>query len=264
MMSVLANLGLIWLGAALLMTGGWVWQQRHRNTGIVDVLWASGLGMSAVACAVLGTGASVPRLALAVAGGLWGARLAAHLKRRMAGESEDGRYRYLRGRWGDGGARWFAMFQFQALLIAVFSIPFVVVAANPKIHPAATALAMVLWAASILGERVADRQLMRFRSDPANRGRTCRSGLWRYSRHPNYFFEWLHWFTYPLLAIGAPQAAWALLGPAAMLLFLLFISGIPFTEAQALRTRGEDYRDYQRRTSMLIPLPPRRPRGTTP
>jgi steroid 5-alpha reductase family enzyme len=120
------------------------------------------------------------------------------------------------------------------------------------------ALAVLTWCGSVAGEALADRQLARFRADPNHRGRTCRAGLWRYSRHPNYFFEALHWVSYPLLAIGAPFAALAWLGPLVMFFFLRFLSGIPFTEAQALRTRGEDYRDYQHRTSMLIPWPPRR------
>jgi steroid 5-alpha reductase family enzyme len=110
----------------------------------------------------------------------------------------------------------------------------------------------------VAGEYLADHQLARFRADPANGGRTCRSGLWRYSRHPNYFFEWLHWFTYVALAAGSRLAWVALSGPLVMYVFLRWVSGIPFTEAQALRTRGEDYRDYQRRTSMLFPWPPRR------
>ena len=81
--------------------------------------------------------------------------------------------------------------------------------------------------------------------------------MWRYSRHPNYFFEWTHWFAYAVLAIGAPHAWAALIGPALMLTSLLWVSGIPFVEAQSLRSRGEDYREYQRTTSMLLPWWPK-------
>jgi steroid 5-alpha reductase family enzyme len=249
-------LGAIWLVAALVMSIGWQWQQRRSNAGIVDVLWSALLGVSAVACAVTGSGAL--RVLLGVAGGIWGARLALHLAVRMRSEREDGRYRHLRSLWGNSGLRWFAMFQFQALLVTLFSVPFVIAAANRRVVPELLAAAALVWCASVAGEALADRQLAAFRLDPANRGRTCRQGLWRYSRHPNYFFEWVHWFTYPLLAIGAPWAALAWSGPAFMLLFLRYLSGIPFTEAQALRTRGDDYRDYQRNTSILIPWPPRR------
>src|SRR5262249_38496991 len=91
-----------------------------------------------------------------------------------------------------------------------------------------------------------------------NAGRTCRAGLWRYSRHPNYFFEWTHWFAYPLLAVGAGGVFWlSAIGPVIMLLMLYRVSGIPFTEAQALRSRGDDYRDYQRTTSAFVPWFPK-------
>ncbi len=117
-----------------------------------------------------------------------------------------------------------------------------------------------MWLASVGGEAIADRQLAKFRANPANKGKTCRDGLWRYSRHPNYFFEWLHWFAYVLLAIGSPIAWLAWAGPLVMYVFLRWISGIPYTEAQALRTRGEDYARYQRTTPMLIPWFPKEDR----
>jgi steroid 5-alpha reductase family enzyme len=257
-MSAVATLILVWLLSALMMTLGWQWQRRRSNAGIVDVLWASGLAVSALLCAALGPGAAAPRVLLGACGGLWGLRLARYLWRRVRGEAEDGRYQALRARWHQDQRKWFGMFQFQAALIALFSVPFVIVAANPVTHPAWLIAGVAIWCLSVAGEARADAQLARFRADPANRGRTCRAGLWRYSRHPNYFFEWLHWFSYAAFAVGAPHGAAALSGPLVMFLFLRYVSGIPFTEAQALRTRGADYRDYQARTSMLFPWPPRR------
>lgn len=109
---------------------------------------------------------------------------------------------------------------------------------------------------AIAGEGLADRQLNRFKSDPANKGKTCRQGLWYYSRHPNYFFEWLHWISYPLIAMGASFGGWLWLLPLAMFLFLWFVTGIPYTERQAIKTRGDDYRDYQRTTSAFFPRRP--------
>ena len=121
-------------------------------------------------------------------------------------------------------------------------------------------IGLATWLASVGGEALADRQLARFRADPRHRGKTCRAGLWRYSRHPNYFFEWLHWFAYVLLAVGSPIAWLAWSGPVVMYVFLRWISGIPWTEQQALRSRGEDYARYQRSTPMLIPWFPKEDR----
>lgn len=251
----LAVLGAAW---GPVMALGWLWQRRHGNAGIVDVLWATGLAAGAVLIAATGSGAFLPRALLAAFGAAWGLRLATHLWVRVRREPEDGRYRQLRGHWQGHQGKFFLFFQFQALLVVLFALPFVAVAANPSAAMNRWfALGIALWLGAVGGEAVADRQLARFRAKAENRGRTCRGGLWRYSRHPNYFFEWLHWFAYVALAAGSPQWWLAVSGPVLMYLFLRWISGIPFTEAQALRTRGDDYRDYQRTTSMLIPWPPR-------
>ncbi|HEX8779224.1 MAG TPA: DUF1295 domain-containing protein [Rhodanobacter sp.] len=259
-MNAWLTLLLVWLLAVLMMALGWRWQRRHANTGIVDVLWAAGLGGSAVLLALLGPGALAPRLALGLLGGLWGLRLARHLWQRVAHEPEDGRYRALREHWQGDQRKLFAFFQFQALLIPLFALPFVAVATNAVTSLPWLVAGVAIWVGGVLGEAVADAQLARFRADPRQRGRTCRDGLWRYSRHPNYFFEWLHWFAYVALAVGSPLAWLAWSGPLLMFFFLRFISGIPFTEAQALRTRGEDYRAYQRSTPMLFPWFPKRSR----
>jgi len=252
---------LVWSLAAVAQALAWLRQQRTRNAGIVDVVWSFGVGGAAVLTAATGQGALLPRLALAALGGLWGLRLGLHLLHRMRGEAEDGRYAQLRKRWGDAPLKWLAMFQFQALLVALFALPFLAVAANPVAHWNAWFMAgIAVWIACVAGEAIADRQLARFRADPANSGKACRAGLWRYSRHPNYFFEWLHWFAYVLLAAGSPLAWLAWSGPVVMYLFLRFLSGVPFTEAQALRTRGEDYARYQRSTPMLIPWFPKEER----
>jgi steroid 5-alpha reductase family enzyme len=201
---------------------------------------------------------------LAVLGGTWGLRLALHLWHRVRHEAEDGRYAYLRTHWHGSQWKFFLFFQAQALLILLFALPFLAVARNADAAPARLVMAALLWLACVAGESIADRQLARFRADPANKGKTCRTGLWRYSRHPNYFFEWLHWFSYLILAAGDSLAsltvmpgALAWLGPVLMYLFLRYLSGVPYTEAQALRTRGQDYADYQRSTPMLFPWFPR-------
>jgi len=251
-------LSLVAVAAAVVMAGGWYWQRRRENAGIVDVLWSACVGGSAVLLAALGDGAWQARAALAVLGGVWGMRLALHLWHRVRAEPEDGRYQHLRAHWQGHQGKFFLFFMAQALLVVLFALPFAAAARSPQ-HTAWPwiVLAVAIWIASVAGEAIADRQLARFRADPANRGRTCRDGLWRYSRHPNYFFEWLHWFAYIALAVGSPWAWLSWCGPLVMYVFLRFISGIPYTEAQALRTRGEDYRDYQRTTPMLFPWFPK-------
>lgn len=247
----------LWLLAATVMLAGWIWQRRRENAGIVDVLWAALLAVGAVLLATVGKGASGPRVLLGILGGVWGLRLATHLWVRVRGNSEDGRYRELRARWHGGPWRWLAFFQFQALLVPMFALPFAAVAVNPRTRVLWLVVGTAVWLLAVCGETVADRQLTRFRANPAHRGLTCRAGLWRYSRHPNYFFEWLHWFAYPALAAGSPRWLLAWLGPLVMFVFLRFLSGVPWAEAQALRTRGEDYRDYQHRTPMFFPWFPR-------
>ncbi|BCT91625.1 membrane protein [Lysobacter helvus] len=250
----LSPLALTWALAALAQALAWAWQRAHRNAGIVDVVWAFGVGGAAVLVAALGDGAVLPRVALALLGGAWGLRLGLHLLRRVRGEGEDGRYAQLRERWDGDQRKWFLFFQAQALLIVLFAVPLLAVARNPVTAWTPWLVAgIVVFIACVAGEAVADAQLARFRADPANKGRTCRSGLWRFSRHPNYFFEWLHWFAYVLLAIGSPWHWLAWTGPGVMYVFLRYLSGVPFTEAQALRTRGEDYRAYMRDTPMFFP-----------
>lgn len=248
----------VWLAAALAMSFAWWIQKRTANAGYVDVAWAALLGLAALWHGFVADGALLPRALVALLATAWGFRLALHLLHRVNKEPEDGRYRQLRAHWNGHQGKFFVFFQAQALAVALFSLSFLIAAGNPVAELSPWLIAGTLvWFASLAGESIADWQLARFRADPHNRGKTCRVGLWRHSRHPNYFFEWIHWFTYVLLAIGAPHAWLALTGPVLMLTTLLWVSGIPFVEAQSLRSRGDDYREYQRTTSMLVPWWPK-------
>jgi len=259
------------LGTALLLLGGvtvsaLLWMaalylvaRRTGDAGVVDFGWTAGLGIAAAVYAVLADGDPLFRIALFLVAVPWSFRLAYHILARLRSDGEeDGRYRMLRTQWGDRAPRnFFLFFQFQALLIGLFSIIFLLVASRSGAFTWVNGLGLLVGWAAIAGEAVADRQLARWRRDPGNRGKTCRRGLWRYSRHPNYFFEWLHWWAYVLLAFGHWTGWLTLAGPVLMLLFLYRITGIPYTEQQALKSRGDDYRAYQAETSAFFPWFPR-------
>jgi steroid 5-alpha reductase family enzyme len=251
---------LLWgtLGACLLQLGLWAWHLRTRNAGWVDVGWALSLGLLALLCAWKGGGAAAPRLLVAVMGGSWGLRLAAHLGHRVAtDEHEDGRYRELRRTWGGNlDAKFLGFFLFQGVLAAVLALPFALAAQVDALQPIQLG-ALGLWLVALLGESLADGQLRRFKSRPEAKGRTCREGLWRYSRHPNYFFEFLLWVSFSFLATVSPWGYLSWIAPALILYFLLFVTGIPYTEAQSLRSRPEDYASYQRETSAFVPWFPK-------
>lgn len=249
----------VWAGSAVAMAALWVFAMRVRNIGYVDVGWAGLMAVAALLIGLTAEGSPLARGLVAMFGSVWGARLCLHLLHRVLNEEEDGRYQALRAAWSGSPVRFFLFFQLQAVVVALFSIPFVAAASNPEdgFGPWMLAGALV-WLLSMAGEALADRQLAAFRADPGNRGRTCRAGLWAWSRHPNYFFEWLHWFSYVLVALGGGLFWASLVGPVLMFAFLYRVSGIPWTEAQSLRSRGEDYRRYQREVSAFFPWPPRR------
>jgi steroid 5-alpha reductase family enzyme len=119
-------------------------------------------------------------------------------------------------------------------------------------------LGTVLFAVGLSLNVLSDRQLAQWRANPDNAGKTCRAGLWRYSRHPNYFFEWLLWVGWAVIATAAPWGWLGWMTPVLLLVLLFTITGIPPTEEQALRGRGEDYRRYQQETSVFVPWFPKR------
>jgi steroid 5-alpha reductase family enzyme len=243
------------VSAALLMLALWAWQQRSRDAGIVDAGWAFGIGCAAVGCALTGTGDPWSGAVAGSLGALWGWRLAWYLLRdRVVGRSEDGRYARMRAALGrHASAGFLAFFLAQAGLILLFALPFAILAADPRPPGWHSLGGVILWLIAVAGEAVADRQLAVWRANPVNRGRTCRSGLWAWSRHPNYFCEWLHWWAYVVIGLGAPHGSWLLLWPGLMFAFLWWVTGIPHVERRCLESRGDDYRAYQRRTSMFFP-----------
>ncbi len=248
------------VASSLLMLVLWLAQRVHRNASIADVGWCVGLGLVVIWYAAVANGDQDRRHLVAAMASVYTLRLGFYvLVNRVLGQPEDQRYQRLRQEWGNQDQiRMFFYFQLQAIAVALFSIPFLVVMQNPRPTFSLWELVAVLvWVTAVVGEAMADRQLATFRSKTWNRDRVYRDGLWRYSRHPNYFFEWLHWWTYVVMATGLPGWGLTLIGPVVMGWALLMFTGIPLAEAQALRTRGEDYRTYQQTTSAFIPWFPK-------
>lgn len=239
----------------------WYRQMRTREADAVDLAWTVGLGAAAVLyAAAVPAGVGWRRWMVAAMAGVWSARLAWYLVGRVRKPGEDGRYRDLRTKWGQGApAKFFIFYQAQAALVIVLSIHFLLAMRSPdQSFRAADLAGLLIWVVSLAGESIADRQLHRFRSKPGNEGRVCRTGLWRYSRHPNYFFEWLHWLSYVPVAFGAAPLWAVLFAPALLLVAIRFVTGIPPIERRSVERRGDEYRRYQQTTSAFIPWFPRK------
>ncbi|WP_438970461.1 DUF1295 domain-containing protein [Methylophaga sp.] len=240
--------------AVIVMFCGWLFEVKSENAGIVDVLWAGLMAALPLLYAIQLDGSVFIRIIAAGIMSAWYLRLFLHLQKRVFSEPEDGRYHYLRQYWGSKAHRnHFFFFQFQAVLAWTFTLPVWWLCQAQQVHTLAVLAALVIVLIAGSGVYVADKQLSRFRRNPDNKGKVCERGLWFYSRHPNYFFEWLHWFSYPVLALGTAGGYWLWIAPLVMLAFLYFVTGIPYTEQQAIRSRGDAYRRYQQTTSAFIP-----------
>lgn len=243
----------------VLFAAVWTWQLKSENAGMIDPIWAFSLAAIAVFYGIVGNATPLIRILIAVGGGIWGIRLGLHLWNRNINKPEDPRYHRFRQQWGAAANRnmfWF--FELQTVISMVLSLAFAVPAwrAEPPSN-AWIAIAVLIWLASVIGESLADSQLRRFKENSAHSGEVCRVGLWRYSRHPNYFFECLHWVAYVALAMGSSWAWLTLLAPILMAWLLMKLSGVPMLEAHLVKSRP-GYAEYMRDTSPLIPWPPRR------
>lgn len=251
-----------WISAAVAFALCFLWARRINNYGVVDVAWSAGFTGVVGLAAWLGR-APIERKALLVAVvALWSLRLAWHLGVRVARHhpKEDGRYQQLRRDWaGNFSVKMAGFFQAQALIFVLLSWPFIAVA-NDSAHTfhlnewVGVAIALI----AIMGEATADVQLKRFKAETPDSARVCDVGLWRYSRHPNYFFEWLIWVGFAVLAWSAPAGWLSVACPVFMFYLLMWVTGIRYTEAQLERSKGDAYRAYRRRTSAFFPWFPRK------
>jgi steroid 5-alpha reductase family enzyme len=249
------------LAVAGCMGALWLLSLALRNASIVDIFW--GLGFVAIAAIALHQTpdhGSPRRWLLVSMVVLWGLRLAGHLLWRNAGHGEDPRYRAMRRHWGE--RFWwlslFTVFALQGVLMWIVSLPVQVgILAPGGALGALDALGVLLFALGMFFETVGDWQLARFRADPANAGHVMDRGLWRMTRHPNYFGDVCVWWGIFAVAFSTPYGPWSVVGPALMTLLLLRVSGIPMLE-RSIGKRRPGYEEYARRTSAFFPRPPRR------
>ena len=237
----------------------WILSVFLRNTSIVDVFWGFGFALVAICGFVRGDAGAAPRsLLIGVMVGVWGLRLGGYLLWRNSGCGEDPRYAAMRRKWGANfwWVSFFSVFAFQGAILWFISLPVQVVQIAPggPLH-ALDAVGVSIWLVGLLFESVGDHQLAHFRADPANAGAVMDRGLWRYTRHPNYFGDFCVWWGVFAVALSAPQGLYTIASPALMSFLLLRVSGVPLLERD-MRKRRPGYTDYIRRTSAFFPRPP--------
>lgn len=233
----------------------WVLCTAVRNYGFVDAGWAYSIGLLALLYALLGTGHLSRRLIFSGICVIWSIRLGTHILQRVIRDhpKEDARYLSLRKEWPHPFL-FFLFFEVQALSAIVLSLPFFFTAFDRRPEISFLEITGYLLALTgIVGEAISDRQKKTFASDPSNKGQVCNTGLWRYSRHPNYFFESIVWWGFFFAAATSPWGWATVICPLLMLWLLLRVTGIPLTEKLSLQKRGDAYRAYQQTTSAFIP-----------
>ena len=250
------------VAVAALMVGTWLVSLVLRNASIVDITWGLGFVVVAWVSALRADAASGAASVLVAMVTVWGLRLGVYLFWRNHGNGEDYRYVAMRRRWGK--RFWLislaTVFVLQGALMWIVSLPVQVAhvgdARDGALAGVALVLGLALYAIGLLFEVVGDAQLARFKADPTNEGKVMRSGLWRYTRHPNYFGDACVWWGVGIVAQAVTGTWWALLGPLVMNILLLRVSGVALLE-RSLRKRKPDYAEYVRTTSAFVPRPPR-------
>ena len=236
--------------------------ERIKNYGIVDVVWSYSFSLVALICFFISPGFFTRKVLISLIATLWSLRLGTYLLIRVSNHhpKEDSRYAQLRTDWNKNlKLKMAAFFQMQAITVIILSIPFYLISSNSTAYiKAIEVLGVLLWIIAIAGETLSDIQLAKFKKNPLNNSEVCSEGLWRYSRHPNYFFEWLIWVSYFIMACGSPYGWISIISPISILYLLLKKTGVPMVEEQALKKKREKYTAYQNSTSMFIPWFPKK------
>lgn len=236
------------------MTLVFLWALKIKNNGIVDIFWALNFLAIAIITYILADGYIERKFIVLLFASLWSLRLGIYLLIRVGGhlKEEEGRYKALRAEWST--AKFFGFYQMQAFSNVFLSLPFFITSLNKS--PQLNILEYIgagMWLLSIIGEGVSDWQLQHFKKDIKNKGKVCKFGLWNYSRHPNYFFQLMIWISVTIFSISSPYGWLSILCPLSIGFLIFKVTGIPMTEEQAIRSKGEAYKEYQRTTSAFIP-----------
>lgn len=243
-----------WAVVAVIMFIIWLWALKIKNNGIVDIFWAFNFLVIAIVIWALAEGNPSRKLMVCGIASLWSLRLGIYLLIRVGSHLnvEEGRYKQLREEWNN--TKFFVFYQMQAFSNVMLSIPFFVIALNPDpVISIVECIGATLWILCIIGEGVSDWQLQHFKGKPENKGKVCQYGLWNYSRHPNYFFQFSIWISVLIFALPSPYGWMAVICPLSIGYLIFKVTGIPMTEEQALRSKGQAYKEYQRTTSVFVP-----------
>ncbi|TKC08095.1 DUF1295 domain-containing protein [Pedobacter polaris] len=245
------------IACCIIMFLVWIWAKKIKNAGVVDVFWALNFPVITVITFLLSEGFETRKILISSMFLIAELRLGLHLWQRVIGhlDEEEGRYVQLRKEWGNKADRnFFFFFQFQAISNVLLAIPFFIIMANPNTEISILEyIGLGIWVISFFGEMIADHQLAVFKKDTKNKGKVCDTGLWYYSRHPNYFFEWLTWMSYFIFALATPWGVLAIISPAIILYLLLKVTGVPNNEEQNLRSKPVAYKRYQETTNAFFP-----------
>jgi steroid 5-alpha reductase family enzyme len=244
----------------LLIFVTWIISLLIHDASIIDIMWGFGFVVVAVVSAVVGDGSELRRYVFVAIVGVWGLRLTTYLAIRNLGNGEDFRYAKMRRRWGDQ----FAMvslvqvYLVQGILMLIVSLPIQLSAGSlQSTRGPLSIIGLALWLVGVAFESIGDFQLARFKGNDDNAGLVMDKGLWRYTRHPNYFGDFCVWWGIGLIAVETHYGLWGLFGPAVMTILLLRVSGVRMLES-TIGERRPGYADYVARTSAFFPRPPKR------
>ncbi len=262
-MTLLESLGLSLPVIVAFMTAAWLLSLIGRDASIVDAFWGLGFILVAVVYLVATDGFVGRKILITTLVAVWGLRLSLYILWRSWGKGEDYRYRRWREEAGDsfGWLSFFRVFLLQGLLLWLISMPILAAqsAEDPDRLTVVDLLGTLVWGIGFTFEAVGDWQLARFKADSANRGKVMRSGLWAYTRHPNYFGDATAWWGFFIIAAGTTNGYLTFFSPLLMTVLLLRVSGVALLERTQAQTKPE-YRDYIESTSVFLPWFPRRRR----